>query len=59
MIYFPDQEEPITLTREEYPDLPFKKVYIRNPHKVREGLAKYYEYMIEKFGDGRISISRK
>lgn len=59
MIEIPDQEEPITLTREEYPDLPFKKINIKNPRKVREGLARYCEYIINKYGDGRVSISRK
>lgn len=56
-IEIPNQEEPITLTQEEYPELPFKKVNIRNPQKLREGLARYYSYMAEKYKRGELNIT--
>ena len=59
MIEIPDQTESITLTQEEYPDLPFKEVVIGNPRKLREGLARYYEYMLKKYDNGRFTVSRK
>lgn len=55
-IEIPDQTEPITLTREEYPDLPFKKVVIGNPRKLREGLGRYCEYMFEKYKRGELNL---
>jgi hypothetical protein len=59
LIYIPDQTEPITLTREEYPDLPFKKVTIKNPRRLREGLFKYYEFVFQKYQRGELNLNEK
>ena len=56
-IEIPNQEEPITLTQEEYPGLPFKKVNIRNPHKLLEGLDRYCAYMSEKYQRGELKLN--
>ncbi|MFT8347744.1 hypothetical protein [Clostridium saccharoperbutylacetonicum] len=58
MIEIPDQTESITLTQEEYPDLPFKKIIIGNPRKLREGLGRYCEYMIEKYKKGELKLNK-
>ena len=58
-IEIPDQEEPITLTQEEYPGLPFKKVHISNPRKLREGFERYYGYMFEKYKRGELKFDKE
>ena len=55
-IEIPNQEEPITLTQEEYPDLPFKEFEIRNPRKLLEGFDRYYAYMAEKYRRGELNL---
>ena len=56
-IEIPDQEDPITLTQEDYPNLPFKKVNIKNPHKLLEGLDRYCAYMSEKYQRGELKLN--
>lgn len=56
MIEIPDQEEPIVLTRKKYPNLPFNEVIIENPRKLREGLGRYCEYMLEKYKKGELKF---
>lgn len=57
-IEIPDQEEPIILTQEEYPQLPCKKFVIRNPHKLLEGFDRYCEYMFEKYKRGELKLDK-
>ena len=51
-IEIPDQEEPIILTREQYPDLPFNKVKIRNPKEFKEKIFLYHKLMVEAYYNG-------
>ena len=56
-IEIPDQEEPITITQEEYPNLLFKEFVISNPHKLLEGFDRYYSYMAEKYKRGELKLN--
>lgn len=58
-IVIPDQIEPIVLTKEEYPDLPFNKINIRNPRKLLERFDNYCEYMAEKYKRGELNLKEE
>lgn len=57
-IEIPDQEEPITLTQEEHPQLPFKKVHINNPRKLLDGFDRYCKYIFEKYKRGELKLDK-
>lgn len=56
-IEIPNQEEPITITQEEYPNLLFKEFVISNPRKLLEGFDRYYSHMAEKYKRGELKLN--
>ena len=50
-----DTDEDIVLTQEEYPNLPAKKITMKNPRKLKENLINYHKAMVEGYYKGHFN----
>lgn len=52
MLKIPDTTNPIILTKNEYPDLPFDEVEITNPKEFNKKINLYHKLMVEAYYKG-------